>query len=135
MSITEMTERLHFRGQAMVFASSLSSNKPFTLKEEVGFNFKKTSPNPNEKFTANKRKNKWIRCGSTPHFIRPCPALNKKCNNCEKVAHFSKMCRSKPQPNSSKYNKQINCFAKKKIFFQSKHGREYLVETFYLSMV
>ena len=71
MSITEMTERLHFRAQAIVFASSSSSIKPFTLKEEVGFNFKKTSPKPNEKFTANKRNNKCIRCGGTPHSNRP----------------------------------------------------------------
>ena len=43
MSVTEMTENLHFRSQAMGFASFSSGNKPFTEKEEVGFNFKKTS--------------------------------------------------------------------------------------------
>ena len=42
MSVTEMTESLQFRSQAMAFASSSSGNKPFTVKEEVGFNFKKT---------------------------------------------------------------------------------------------
>ena len=42
MSNTEMTENLQFRSKAMAFASSSSSKKPFTLKEEVGFNFKKT---------------------------------------------------------------------------------------------
>ena len=40
LSVTEMTENLQFRSQAMAFASSLSGNKPFTVKEEVGFNFK-----------------------------------------------------------------------------------------------
>ena len=48
--------------------------------------------------------------GGKPHFSRPCPVLTKKCNTCERVGHFSKMCRSKPQPNSGKYNKQNNFF-------------------------
>ena len=108
MSVTEMTESLQFRIQAMAFASSSSGNKPFTVKEEVGFNFKKTFPKPNEKNTANKSNNMCTRCGGKPHSNRPCPALSKKCNTCEKVGHFSKLCRSKPQPNSGKYNKQNN---------------------------
>ena len=62
----------------MVFASSLSGNKPFTMKEEVGFNFKKTFRKPNEKFTANKSNNMCTRCGGKPHYSRPCPALSKK---------------------------------------------------------
>ena len=49
MSVTEMTESVQFRGQAKAFASSSSGNKPFTVKEEVGFNFKKTFRKPNEK--------------------------------------------------------------------------------------
>ena len=35
MSITEMTKKLQFRSQAMVFANSSSGNKRFTVKEEV----------------------------------------------------------------------------------------------------
>ena len=108
MSVTEMTESLQFRSQAMAFASSSSGNKPFTVKEEVGFNFKKTFRKPNEKITTNKSNNMCTRCGGKPHSSRPCPALSKKCNTCEKVGHFSKMCRSKPQPNSGKYKKQNN---------------------------
>ena len=42
MSITEMTESLQFRSQAMTFASSSSGNEPFTVKGEVGLNIKKT---------------------------------------------------------------------------------------------
>ena len=42
MSITEMTKSLQFRIEAMIFGSSSSGNKPFTVKKEVGFNFKKT---------------------------------------------------------------------------------------------
>ena len=105
-SVTEMTKNLQFRSQAMAFAFSSSGNKSFTVKEEVGFNFKKTFRKPNEKITANKSNNMCTRCGGKPHSSRPCPALSKKCNTCEKVGHFSKMCRSKPQPNSGKYNKQ-----------------------------
>ena len=108
MSVTEMTESLQFRSQAMAFASSSSGNKPFTVKEEVGFNFKKTFRKPNEKITANRNSNMCTRCGGKPHSSRPCPALSKKCNTCENVGHFSKMCRSKPQQNSGKYNKQNN---------------------------
>ena len=46
------------------------------------------------------------RCGGKPHSSRTCPALSKICNTSEKMGHFSKMCRRKPQPNSGKYNKQ-----------------------------
>ena len=102
MSVTEMTESLQLRSQAMAFASSSSGNKPFTVKEEVGFNFKKTFRKPNEKITANKSSNMCTRCGGKPHSSIPCPALSKKCNTCEKMGHFSKMCSSKPQPSSGK---------------------------------
>ena len=87
MSVTEMTESLQLRSQAMAFASSSSGNKPFNVKEEVVFNFKKTFRKPNTKITANKN-NMCTRCGGKPHSSRPCPALSKKCNTCEKVGHF-----------------------------------------------
>ena len=102
MSITEMTESLQFRSQSMAFGSSSSGNKPFTVKEEAGLNFKKTFRKPNEKFTSNKSNNMCTRCGGKPHSSRTCPALSKICNTCEKMGHFSKMCRSEPQPNSGK---------------------------------
>ena len=47
MSITEMTKSLQFRSRAMDFASSSSGNKPFIVKEEGGFNFRKTFRKPN----------------------------------------------------------------------------------------
>ena len=34
-SVTEMTNSLQFKSQAMAFASSSSGNKPFTVKEDV----------------------------------------------------------------------------------------------------
>ena len=103
-----MTESLQFRSQAMAFASSSSGNKPFTVREVVGFNFRKTFRKPNEKNMANGSNNMCTRCGDKPHSSRPCPALSKQWNTCEKVGNFSKMCRSKSQRNSGKYNKQNN---------------------------
>ena len=55
------------------------------------------------------------RCGGKPHSSRPCPALSKKCNKCEKVGHFSKMCTSKPQPNSGKFTEQNDFCEEEKI--------------------
>ena len=103
MSLSDMTENLQFRSQAMAFASSSTGNRPFVIKEEVGYNFKKTFRKPSENFTGNKGNgNLCNRCGGKPRSSKPCPALNKKCNTCEKVRHFSKMCRSKTQPKSGK---------------------------------
>ena len=115
MPVIEMTESLQLRSQAMAFASSSSGNKPLNVKEEVVFNFKKTFRKPNEKITADKSNKMCTRCGGKPHSSRPCPALSKICNTCEKVGHFSKMCRSRPQPNSGKYNKQNNFCEEEKV--------------------
>ena len=99
MSLAEMTENLQFRSQAMAFASSSTGNRPLVKKEEVGYNFKKTIRKSSEKFTGNKGNgNLCNRCGGKPHSSKQCPALNMKCNTCEKVEHFSKMCSSKTQP-------------------------------------
>ena len=92
MSLSEMTESLQFRSKAMAFASSSTGIRPFVIKEEVGYNFKKTFRKPSEKFTGNKGNgNLCNRCGGKPHSSKPCPALNKECNTCEKVGHISKM--------------------------------------------
>ena len=109
MSLSEMTESLQFRSQAMAFASSSTGNRPFVINEEVGYNFKKTSRKPNEKFLGNKG-NSYLcnRCGGKPHSSKPCPALNKKCKTCEKVGHFSKMCRNKTQPKSGNTDQHNN---------------------------
>ena len=88
MLVTEMTECLQFRSQAMAFARSSSGNKPFTVKEGVGFNFEKTFRKPNEEITANKRNNMCTLCGGKTHSSRHCPALSKTCNTCEKVGQF-----------------------------------------------
>ena len=44
-----MIESLQFRSQAMAFASSSSGNKPFTMKEDIGFNFKRPFENQPKK--------------------------------------------------------------------------------------
>ena len=109
MSLSEMTESFQFRSQAMAFASSSTGNRPFVKKEEVGYNFKKTFRKPSEKFTGIKGNgNMRNRCGGKPHSSKPCPALNKKCNTCEKVGHFSKICRSKTRPKSGKSDQHNN---------------------------
>ena len=109
MLVTEMTESLQFRSQAMAFASSSSGNKPFNVKKKVGFNFKKTFRKPNEKITANKNNNMCTRSGGKPHSSRPCPALSEQNNTCEKEGHFSTMCRNIPQPNSAKQKQNFYC--------------------------
>ena len=109
MSLSETAESLQFRSHAMAFASSSTGNKPFVLKEEVGYNFKKTFRKPTEKFIGNKGNgNLCNRFGGKPHISKPFPALNKKCNTCEKVGHFSKMCTSKTQPKLGKSDQHNN---------------------------
>ena len=109
ISLSQMTESLQFRSQTMFFASSATGNRPFVIKEELGYNFKKTFRKPSEKFTGIKvNGNLCNGCEGKPHSSKPCPAINKKCNNCEKVGHFSKMCRSKTQPKSGKSDQHNN---------------------------
>ena len=91
MSVAEMTQSLLFRSQAMALARSSSGKKPFTVREEVRFNFKKTFRKRNENITANKNSNLFTRYGDKPHPSRPCPAISKKHNICEKMGHVSKM--------------------------------------------
>ena len=93
----------------MVFASSSTGNRPCVIKEEVGYNFKKTFRKPSEKFTGNKGNgNLCNRCGGKPQSSKPFLALKKKCNTCEKAGYFSKMCRSKTQPKSGKSDQHNN---------------------------
>ena len=71
----------------------------------------KTSKRHLENQTKNTQLTKATDCAldvevSEPHSSRPSPALGKKCNTCEKVGHFSKKCRSKPQQNSGQYSEQ-----------------------------
>ena len=101
MALSKMRESLQFKSQAMAFASSSTGNRPFVIKEEVVYNFKKSFRKPSEKFTGYKGNGDLCnRCGGKPHSSKPCPALNKKCSTCEKVGPFSKMCRCKTQPKS-----------------------------------
>ena len=109
MSLSDMTESLQFRSQAMAFATSSTGNRPFVIKEELGYNIKKAFRKPSEKSTGNKGNgNLCNRCGGKPHSSKPYPALNSKCNTCEKVGHFSKMSRSKTQPESGKSDQHNN---------------------------
>ena len=109
ISLSEMTENLQFTNQAMTFASSSKSNRRFVIKEEVGT----TSKRPSENLVKSSLVIKAmvtcvIDCGGKPHSSNTCPALNKKCNTCEKVGPFSKMCRSKTGPKSGKSDHHNN---------------------------
>ena len=109
MSLSELTESLQIRSQAMAFVSSSTGNRSFVIKEEVGCGFEKTFRKPSEELTGYEgNSNLCNRCGGKPHSSKPCPALNRKCNTCEKMGHFSKMCRSKTQPMSGKYDQHNN---------------------------
>ena len=111
MSLSRMTENTQFRSQARASATFSTGNRPFVVKEEVGYNFKKTFRKPTEKFTVNKGIGYLCnRCRGKPHNSKPCSAFIMKCNTCEKVRHFSKMCRSKPQPKSGKSDPHNNFF-------------------------
>ena len=131
MSVTEMTESLQFRSQAMAFASSSSGNKPFNVKEEVGFNFKKTFRKPNEKITANKSNNMCNRCGSKPHSSRPCPALRKNAAPVKRLDTSQKCVEADPNIIQVSTINRIT-FAMKKVFLQSKHLQHRRWECFIL---
>ena len=113
MSLSEMTESLQFRSQAMAFASS-STGRPFVIKEEVGYNLKRPSENLVKSSLVIKTMVTFVI--DVEVSSKPCPALNKKCNTCEKVGHFSKICRSKTQPKSGKSdqhnNLRVSCLVK-----------------------
>ena len=77
MPLSELTEILQFRCQAMAFASSSTGNKAVLVKEELGDNFKKTFRKPSEKFTGSKGNGQLCkRCECKTHSSKPCPALN-----------------------------------------------------------
>ena len=68
MTISEKTESLQFRSQAMAFASSSTGYIPVTKKVEMGYNFKKTFKKPSGKFTGSKGNGSLCNgCGGGPH--------------------------------------------------------------------
>ena len=109
MTRSEVTKSLQFRREATAFASSSTGNKPDMVKEEVGYNFKKTLRKSSEKFTGSKG-NGYLcnRCGGKPHSSSLCPTVKKKCNTRENVGNFAKMCKSRTQPRSGKLYQHNN---------------------------
>ena len=118
MSVIEMTESLQFRSQAMAFASSSLGNKPFTVKEEVGFNFKNTFRKPNEKTTANKSNNMCTSCGGKPHSSRPCPALSKNATTVKRLDTSQKCVEANPNQIQVSTINRIN-LRRRKCFFRA----------------
>ena len=81
MSLSKMTENLQFSSQTGIFASYSTCNRTFVIKEEVGYNFKKTFRKTSENFSGKKSIGNFCnRYGGKPHSSKPCAALNKKCN-------------------------------------------------------
>ena len=70
------------------------------------------------------------RCGGKPDSSKPCPALDKKCNICEKVGHFSKMRRIKTQPKSGKSD-QLNIFCEEEGKFSGQTSSEMEIGMYY----
>ena len=121
MFLSEMTENLQFRSQAMAFASYSTGNRPFVIKEEVGYKFKKPLRKPSGKFTGNKgNSNLDNRNGDKPHRSKPCPALNKKCNTCEMWGIFQKCAEVKPSLSEVSLNR-TKLSARKKASYLVKH--------------
>ena len=80
---------------------------PSLWNMRLGSNSKRPFENKKKSTTYNSN-NMCTSCGCKPRSSRPCPALSKKCNTCEKLGHFSKICRSKPPPNWGNYYKRNN---------------------------
>ena len=131
MLVTEVTESLQFRCQAMAVASSSSGNKPSNVKEIVGFNFKKTFRKPNEEITANKSNNMCTRCGGKPHSGRPCPALSKNATSVKRWDTSQKRVEANHNQIQVSTINRISS-AKKKMFLQSKHLQHRRWECFIL---
>ncbi|KAL0901956.1 hypothetical protein ABMA27_007099 [Loxostege sticticalis] len=68
----------------------------FKSKKDVNSkgNFYKPGEGANKSGTSNCR-----RCGYSAHTLpnQECPAKRRKCHSCDKVGHFSAMCRTRPQ--------------------------------------
>lgn len=48
------------------------------------------------------------RCGGYKHTVNPCPAINKKCNNCGLIGHYSNSCRLSRGTNQNNYEGSTN---------------------------
>ena len=118
MTHSELTERLQFRSQATVYASSSTDNRLVLAKPEW-----KTFRNPSENFTGNKGNSHLCnRCRVRPHGSKPGPAMNKKrytCENGTPVGFFQKCAEVKLSVGqvrltgtTSSVRKRLSCLAK-----------------------
>ena len=64
--------------------------------------------NTDRRINDNRSMSKCYNCGNSwPHAINaPCPARGKQCNNCNRLGHFAKVCRSTKQTNSRRRDRK-----------------------------
>jgi hypothetical protein len=63
--------------------------------------------NTDRRINDNRSMSKCYNCGNSwPHVNAPCPARGKQCNNCNRLGHFAKVCRSSKQTNSRRRDRK-----------------------------
>jgi hypothetical protein len=63
--------------------------------------------NTDRRINDNRSMSKCYNCGNSwPHVNAPCPARGKQCNNCNRLGHFAKVCRSTKQTNSRRRDRK-----------------------------
>ncbi|XP_064476419.1 uncharacterized protein LOC135390594 [Ornithodoros turicata] len=73
----------------------VKSSKLLVQKSAVGHAHKSATNNGRTGHSANSRSGNFCRkCGRSPHRRDSCPARNAKCNNCNKMGHYSRVCLS-----------------------------------------
>ena len=89
MKIDEIVEMSHTTQHAMILEvvlHSTTSRPSFLAKTTL--------------IADNRSMSKCYNCGNSwPHVNAPCPARGKQCNNCNRLGHFAKVCRSTKQTN------------------------------------
>ncbi|XP_064488339.1 uncharacterized protein LOC135400436 [Ornithodoros turicata] len=73
----------------------VKSSKLLVQKSAAGHAHKSATNNGRTGHSANSRSGNFCRkCGRSPHRRDSCPARNAKCNNCNKMGHYSRVCLS-----------------------------------------
>lgn len=99
-------EDLEGQSKTMVAAAGHKRNN-FTKNQKSKFRGKSAVGNEIQDALA-KKKTSCGRCGYVHQSGRSCPALQQECNSCQRVGHFSKMCRAKRDKSQSSVPQRQN---------------------------